>query len=224
MTDEFANLYGRSFVSFAREEASSPDWDVIFVNADGSADLYERYRLFTIDGPPDPPKPPLSARFLAVIEAARVGRVRLLADGDETLKFVQEFVPAGLLRGRWMFNASKDGNDWLRARETTMNSAVGPVYQRPHFAPPDQPLAAHKTGTAGRPTSWHLVEAEFRRRYANGERHAGHGPGGESPSAWTRVLIASLKQNHPDAPTLGLKAARNNLSPLLRELAKSAKK
>jgi hypothetical protein len=74
----------------------------------------------------------------------------------------------------------------------------------------------HRTGLAGKPTSWHLIETECRRRYAEGERHPGKI--GESPTEWARVLIKWFKLEHPRAAPVTEKALTNRLSPLLREL------
>jgi hypothetical protein len=80
---------------------------------------------------------------------------------------------------------------------------------------PDQ-VRTYQTGMAGRPTSWHLIERECRRRYEAGERHAGKS--GESPTGWADSLIPWLADTHPEATPLTQKAATNKLSPLLREL------
>jgi hypothetical protein len=73
-----------------------------------------------------------------------------------------------------------------------------------------------RTGLAGRPTSWHLIEAECRRRYAAKERHPGIG--GESRADWADTLIDWLKAAHPHAPVPKVKTVTNKLAGLLHEL------
>ncbi len=94
------------------------------------------------------------------------------------------------------------------------------------FRGPEVPARAaepiYRTGVAGRPTSWHLVECECRRRYAAGERHPNASNGRESPSEWARVLIEWCTANHPHAPPATRKALSNRLSALLRQLAADA--
>jgi hypothetical protein len=80
-----------------------------------------------------------------------------------------------------------------------------------------QGTTVYRTGLPGKPSSWHLIEAEGRRRYAEGERHSGRV--GESAAEWARVLIDWLKATHKDAPTPTGKTVANKLAPLLHELA-----
>jgi hypothetical protein len=167
-----------------------------------------------------------------VIAAIRTDMVPLRADGDQTVNFAEVDVPLGLLRGRWRLHASRDGEEWVRSINPLGREVVEPTYYRPRFAAAKKPAVAERsesagwpaerTGTVGRPTSWHMVEAELRRRYSEGERHPGKV--GQSPAAWASVLIAWLRENIPTAPPLGEKAARNNLSRLLRELEKESLK
>ena len=56
----------------------------------------------------------------------------------------------------------------------------------------------YRTGLAGRPTSWSLVEAESRRRWGEGERHQGKA-GPESPTEWARILSDWQQENYPSA-------------------------
>ena len=77
---------------------------------------------------------------------------------------------------------------------------------------------AFRTGLPGRPTSWHLIEAECRKRYAAGERHPGRGD--ESRAEWARTLIKWLKSTHEGATIPTEKAVRNKLPEVLRELAR----
>jgi hypothetical protein len=71
--------------------------------------------------------------------------------------------------------------------------------------------AGYLTGLPGKPTSWHLVEAECRRRFEAGERHPRTGE-------WARSLVEWLHTEHPSAPPVTEKTVRNKLAPLLREL------
>jgi hypothetical protein len=77
----------------------------------------------------------------------------------------------------------------------------------------------YRTGLAGKPTSWHLVEIECRRRWQAGERHPGSI--GESRSDWARSLLEWLEREHPSAPRLTEKTLKSKLAGLLRELARS---
>jgi hypothetical protein len=82
------------------------------------------------------------------------------------------------------------------------------------------PFLPYNTGLPGKPSSWHLVEAECRRRYEAGERHPNDLTERESPAEWARVLIDWLANTHPQAPPLTRKALTNRLSSFLRELAR----
>jgi len=53
----------------------------------------------------------------------------------------------------------------------------------------------YRTGLAGKPTSWHLIEAQCRRRWHAGERHPGKV--GESRSDWARILLEWLSVSTP---------------------------
>ena len=77
----------------------------------------------------------------------------------------------------------------------------------------------YRTGLAGKPTSWHLVEMECRRRWQAGERHPGSI--GESRSDWARSLLEWLEREHPSAPRPTEKTLKSKLAGLLRELARS---
>jgi hypothetical protein len=71
-----------------------------------------------------------------------------------------------------------------------------------------------RTGLSGRPTSWDLIEAEFRRRYAQEERHP-------TRVEWARVLITWLQSTYSGAPVPRGKTLTNKLAGLLRELEAS---
>jgi hypothetical protein len=79
--------------------------------------------------------------------------------------------------------------------------------------------AAYRTGLAGRPTSWSLVDEECRRRWRKGERHPGRRSRAESPAEWANTLSDWLQFKHPKAPKLQLKTLTNKLSSLLRVLS-----
>lgn len=81
---------------------------------------------------------------------------------------------------------------------------------------PAEPI--YRTGVAGKPTSWHLIACECRRRYEAGERHRNALTRRESPSEWAIVLIEWLRANHPDAPPPTHKTLTNKLPALFREL------
>jgi len=71
--------------------------------------------------------------------------------------------------------------------------------------------AIYRTGLPGKPTSWHLIETECRRRYESGERHP-------QTTVWARVLRDWFRSKHPDAPSPTEKTLKNKLARLLREL------
>jgi hypothetical protein len=62
-----------------------------------------------------------------------------------------------------------------------------------------------KSGYPGKPTSRHLVEDQFHRRWNAGERHG-------SMSAWARELEGWLKKAHPGSPNATARTIRNQLS------------
>ena len=89
----------------------------------------------------------------------------------------------------------------------------------PSAGPPD---AIYRTGLPGKPTTWHLLESECRRRYAVGERYPNKSTGRESPSEWARALLTWVQSAHPGAPPPKPKTLTNHLSVLLRELEAGA--
>ena len=68
-----------------------------------------------------------------------------------------------------------------------------------------------RTGLAGRPTSWSLLERECHRRWHTGERH-------NKTTEWATILLTWLGQEHPNAPLPTKKTVTNNLAPVLRSL------
>lgn len=81
---------------------------------------------------------------------------------------------------------------------------------------------SYRTGLPGRPTSWYLIEAECRRRYAGGERHPGRLA--ESRAGWARVLIDWVASTHEGASVPRAKTLTNKLGELLRELTRGCPK
>jgi hypothetical protein len=73
----------------------------------------------------------------------------------------------------------------------------------------------YRTGLVGKPTSWHLIEVECRRRWQAGERHPGRLF--ENRAEWARTLL----REHPTAPVPTDKTVTNRLASLLRELAEN---
>ena len=108
----------------------------------------------------------------------------------------------------------------MRARDPpiAIDSSTTPPIER--YDPPSTPSLdpIFRTGLPGKPTTWHLLEAECRRRYANGERHPNESTGRESPSEWATILIAWLQIAHPIVAPAAPKTLTNRLSVLLREL------
>jgi hypothetical protein len=82
--------------------------------------------------------------------------------------------------------------------------------QLPQLPPRHARDPIYRTGLPGRPTSWHLIEAECRRRFETGERH--------STAEWARVLNEWFRAEHPNAPITTEKTLKNKLPELLREL------
>jgi hypothetical protein len=120
--------------------------------------------------------------------------------------------PVALLNHCWL--PSKIAQEWLErhgyrwsvAFEPPAMGEVDTVHTRIGGA-----SALYRTGFAGRPTSWNLIEAECRHRWAAGERHP-------KMAEWGRVLLAWLEQRHPEAPQPKPKTLANRLPSLLREL------
>jgi hypothetical protein len=77
-------------------------------------------------------------------------------------------------------------------------------------------VISSRTGLPGRPSSWHLIEVECRRRYQAGERH-------DKKAEWARQLRAWIVSQHPGMlPPTG-KTIANRLTELLRELRSNSK-
>jgi hypothetical protein len=74
----------------------------------------------------------------------------------------------------------------------------------------------YRTGVAGRPTSWSLVEAEVRRHWDKLPRNE-MTPKLET-AEWARIILRWLRRKHPKAPRLMEKTLKNKLAPLLRQL------
>lgn len=72
------------------------------------------------------------------------------------------------------------------------------------------------TGLPGKPTAWHLIEAECRRRYTAGERH-------DKKAEWARALRAWVVSAHPGVAGPTEKTIANRLTDLLRELQNNPK-
>ncbi len=96
-------------------------------------------------------------------------------------------------------------------------SDVHSLWSRPDTEPAVASETIYKTGVAGKPTSWHLVEAEVRRRWNSGEGHE------RSTIEWAREMDQWLTQSHPSAPPLKEKSLKNHLAPLLREISAGVK-
>jgi hypothetical protein len=82
------------------------------------------------------------------------------------------------------------------------------------------PFAAvldHRTGAPGRPSAMHLVELEYRARWARGEALSGIGAEAEYLSQW-------LANTHPTLPKVTAKTIRNRLSSEHRQRLLDARK
>ena len=71
---------------------------------------------------------------------------------------------------------------------------------------------AFSTGLPGKPTSWHLVDPEVRRRWQSGKNH------GLNTTQWAEDMHKWILENHPAAPIPTIKTLKNKLTGLLREL------
>lgn len=111
--------------------------------------------------------------------------------------------------------------DWDAFRDDLIRFEL-PAGVQPQVAPAvdANDVIPDRTGLAGRPTSWHLIEAECRQRYEARERHPGKA--GESRAEWARVLIGWLGAEHPSAAVPQVKTLTNKLGKLLRELVAGA--
>lgn len=87
--------------------------------------------------------------------------------------------------------------------------SIWPVAAAEVTAPPP-----YRTGAQGRPTSGHLVEAEYRRRRAAGEPELDRG-------AEAKVLQEWLQREHPLAPPVATKTMTNYISRWRRAAQKS---
>jgi hypothetical protein len=114
------------------------------------------------------------------------------------------------LTHRFMISAS-EVERWLAARLTA--KPAGDAAQSDAAADTATTQAVYRTGLPGKPSSWYLIEAECRRRYAQGARHP-------TIAEWARILIAWLQLTHKDAPAPTVKTVSHRLSGLLRELAR----
>ena len=77
-------------------------------------------------------------------------------------------------------------------------------------------LDRYTTGAPGRPTSAHLIEAEFERRTEAGETQA-------SLRAEANALAAWLQQAHPGAPRMSWKTIENHIRVRFRQRARDSK-
>ena len=68
----------------------------------------------------------------------------------------------------------------------------------------EEPLQIHHSGAPGRPSSMHLVEAEYRARWHRGEAEASIGAEAKTLAEW-------LQNKHPDVPRLKPKSIANRL-------------
>jgi hypothetical protein len=103
--------------------------------------------------------------------------------------------------------------------EPASGAPAGPVLDVPgEVDQTDHEGEIYRTGLAGRPTSWHLIEAECRKRWVARERHPNQ-QGVEGVSLSASVLGSWLQREHPNAVQSKQKTLSNKLSLLLCELA-----
>jgi hypothetical protein len=140
-------------------------------------------------------------------------------------------VPASAWGGPIDWQASRIGRyDLVRIDRAEIERWLGTTEQEPHLQQTGENLARRgptvpreegavislRTGLPGKPTSWHLIEAECRRRYQAGERH-------DTKAEWARQLRAWIISQHPGMPPPTEKTIANRLTELLRELRRSPK-
>ena len=165
-------------------------------------------------------KIPLPKLLRATLLVAAEERFPIHADGPlapgwrEQLRYLATIAE---LQRDWGWGNKAPWNDLklLRANEAEYRKWFDEAYADAGKTPSVE-QNVYRTGVAGRPTSWQLIEDECQRRYHAGERHPGKF--GESAAEWARVLLAWLIEKHKDAPALKEKTvASNKLPALLRE-------
>lgn len=82
--------------------------------------------------------------------------------------------------------------------------------------PTKKPVDAYRTGLAGRPTSWQLIEEELRQRWCEEDLK-------KKTAQWAEELLNWLKSEHPNAARPKIKTLINKIPSVLRELRKNPK-
>jgi hypothetical protein len=106
-----------------------------------------------------------------------------------------------------------DDEHWRNGHGDCLEDRRGPQWERLMVLKSDVakfwPFEAPRTGAPGRPSSMHLVEAEFEARCARDEV-------AETITEEAEFLANWLKSEHPTLPQLKAKSIRNKLSPAFR--------
>lgn len=102
---------------------------------------------------------------------------------------------------------SRHGDHWIQ-----LVVEKGDVRQRWPFGT----SAPQQSGAVGRPSSMHLIMAEFERRIARGATAAPFRAESEALATW-------LSTHHPDSPRAGAKAIANNIRARYREVSNRTK-
>ncbi len=111
-----------------------------------------------------------------------------------------------------------DEEHWRKGHDDSLQNRYGCQWGRlmvlksdvAKFWPCDEAVYPQRSGAPGRPTSMHLVEAEFDARCARSEVAASLAKEAEYLTDW-------LKRAHPSAPTLTAKTIKNNLRAAFRQ-------
>lgn len=99
-----------------------------------------------------------------------------------------------------------------RATERVESSSAATTAPPAQGASPD-----FRTGLPGRSSGFGVIEAEARRRYAEGEHHK-NATGLESPKGWALRLLPWYESQYASGPRIGQGALQNRLRVVLREL------
>jgi hypothetical protein len=104
--------------------------------------------------------------------------------------------------------------DWLKGPGDCLEDRRGPQWERLMVLKSDVatcwPFEPPRTGAPGRPSSMHLIEAEFEARCKRDEVAA-------SLAEESRHLANWLKSNHPSAPPVTPKTIQNRLRETYRQ-------
>lgn len=126
--------------------------------------------------------------------------------------------PDGAIDAELVVIELSDFKDWLAERSPNATESAAHTVSR-DVESMQASGEIYSTGLPGRPSSWSLIEDEFKRRWTAGERHKVTGDDGrELAREWASVLRSWLNSEHPKAAKPTEKTIRNKLGPILRKL------